>query len=117
ESISLAAPSTVTAAYTITFPADAPGANTVLTYDGADYIWSSNGSGDINDGGNSFGADISIGTNDAFSLFFKTNNINRIYIPSGNTALIAVDSNTLQHFNITAGNAVSGDNDGGDLIL
>lgn len=37
--IGLVAPSSVSASYTITLPAAAPGANTFLKYNGSDYVW------------------------------------------------------------------------------
>lgn len=75
--IGLAAPSSVPTDYTISFPSAAPGANTFLKYNGTAYVWAAGGgggSGDVNNGGNTFGANMSIGTTDAFSLSFIANN-------------------------------------------
>lgn len=38
------------------------------------------GSGDISNGGNTFGSNITIGTNDAFNLNFETNNVSRFTV-------------------------------------
>lgn len=57
-----------------------------------DGTWASPGAGtgDINDGGNTFGANISIGTNDAFSLSLITNGISALSINS--SQLVSIGS-------------------------
>ena len=48
-----------------------------------EYFTPSAGSGDISNGGNTTGADITIGTNDAFGLNLETNNVTRLAITGG----------------------------------
>ncbi len=71
------APATVTTSQTYTLPA-ADGSNgEVLTTNGSGVLsWSATGggSGDVNNNGNSFGATMTIGTNDGFDLEFERNN-------------------------------------------
>lgn len=56
-------------------------AGQVLTVSGGLPVWAaSTAGGDINNGGNAFGSDITIGTNDAFNLNFETNNTTRATI-------------------------------------
>lgn len=45
DAVTLAAPSSTTG-YTVTLPSSAPGSNTVLSYDGANYVWAT-GAGDV----------------------------------------------------------------------
>lgn len=52
------------------------------------------GGGDINNGGNTFGANITIGTNDAFALNFETNNVTKGSISSAGTWSIGLSSLT-----------------------
>ena len=47
-----------------------------------DLVGAGGGSGDINNGGNTTGSDISIGTNDLFGFQFKTNNTTAMTISS-----------------------------------
>lgn len=69
----------VAANYTITLPAAAPATNTFLKYNGTNYIWSTiTASGDINNGGNTFGSNITIGTNDNFTTSLLTNGVARL---------------------------------------
>lgn len=78
-----------TANYTITLPSAAPGSNTFLKFDGTNYTWGTpvTGTGDINNGGNATGADISIGTNDAFALILRMNNVNRVTFNSAGSQM------------------------------
>ena len=58
----------------------------VLTWDttnGWQAEAAASGSGDINDGGNTTGATVIIGTNDANALQFETNNVSRVNITGG----------------------------------
>lgn len=69
------APGTVTSSHTYTWPAALPGSNQVLQSDSSGTLsWVTAGSGDINNGGNSFGAAMTIGTNDSNALNLETNN-------------------------------------------
>ncbi len=71
------APTTVTSSQTYTLPAADGTSGQVLSTNGSGVLsWtaSSGGSGDINNGGNSFGATMTIGTNDANELEFESNN-------------------------------------------
>lgn len=47
------------------------------------YVGGGGGSGDITNGGNTTGADITIGTNDAFGLNFETNGVTRFNLTGG----------------------------------
>ena len=52
----------------------------------------SGGTGDINNGGNAFATDLTLGTTDSHSLILKTGNTDRVFIlPTGN---IGVDTNS-----------------------
>lgn len=95
----------------------------------------SGGSGDINNGGNTTGAAITIGTNDAFDLNFETSGVTRMNITGGASTggvvtLSPVVTNTTTVADIIAINATSsgstndgfggaikiaGENDGGSL--
>lgn len=71
----------------------------LICYDGTDYQLppsASAGSGAWVDGGNSFGADGSLGTNDTFSLYFRTDNANRWKIDTtGNLTTVADGANDI----------------------
>lgn len=96
--------------YTITLPAAAPSINTFLKYDGANYVWASQAAsgGDINQGGNAFGATMVIGTNDAQSLDLETNGTSRVRIDSiGRVALANADINTNTLVSLRAASAAA----------
>lgn len=78
------APATVTSSHTYTWPAALPGANNVLQSDSSGVLsWISvSAGGDVNNGGNSFGAAMTIGTNDPFALQFETNGVTKGSISS-----------------------------------
>ncbi|MGZ3804510.1 MAG: beta strand repeat-containing protein, partial [Pseudobdellovibrionaceae bacterium] len=80
--VSLRYPSTATDT-TLTFPSSAGSANQVLQTDGAGNLsWASpsgSSTGFVN-GGNSFGANSSLGNNDNFNFDLKTNNTSRMTI-------------------------------------
>lgn len=66
-------------------PAPAAGDAAASKFLKADGTWTavSGGSGDINDGGNTTGATVVIGTNDANALELETNNVSRLSIAGG----------------------------------
>lgn len=88
-----------TSSYNISLPASAPGTNTFLKFDGSNYVWSGAGAGtgDINNGGNSFGTPISIGTNDNFGLSFKTNGTTAISIDTSWKLTLGATGSSQQH--------------------
>ena len=58
-------------------------ADEVLTHDGTDISWASAGGGDLNFGGDTFGADKVIGSNDDYDMTFETNNTARLNLTNG----------------------------------
>lgn len=76
-------------------------------------------SGDINNGGNTFGSNITIGTNDNFNLGFKVNNIVKYNIPASTGLLTAPSSNTaaVTAVGLVGGAGSSGNTNGGVLTL
>jgi len=91
NTVSLRAPAAVTTSYVLQLPVAQGAASQVLAQSGTPGIltWSSVGTGDINNGGNTFGAAISIGTNDAFSTSLRSNGANRLSITSAGAVSIA----------------------------
>lgn len=86
--VEIKAPSTsnLTTSYTLTLPTTDGSAGQYLKTDGSGVLsWDtpSGGSGDITNGGNTTGATIVIGTNDANALEFETNNVTRMQITGG----------------------------------
>lgn len=81
----------LTSSYTLTLPVDDGTSGQVLSTDGTGVLsWITAGGGGISDGGNSTGAPITIGTNDANSLTLETNNTARFVIDSsGNMSSIS----------------------------
>lgn len=74
-----------------TLPAASGSAGQVLTWNASDILtWSNAGSGDIVDGGNTNGANVVIGTNDAFDLELERNNATKVTI--GATTIIVDDA-------------------------
>lgn len=74
------------ASQTYILPTDAPSNGEFLRWNtGGQLDWAaaSGGSGDINNGGNTTGAAITIGTNDAFDLNFETSGVTRMSITGG----------------------------------
>jgi ethanolamine utilization microcompartment shell protein EutS len=87
-----AVPATITTPYTITWPAtQASAAGQVLTNNGSGLLaWAVPGGGTYYaQGGNSFGAAATLGTNDNFSLALKTNNITALSITNTQAATFA----------------------------
>lgn len=85
--VAIQAPATaaLTANYTLTLPADDGTSGQYLQTDGSGALsWQTiSGGGDILNGGNTTGATITIGPNDANSLAFETNNVTRATITGG----------------------------------
>lgn len=75
----------LTTNYTLTLPVDDGTSNQVLKTDGSGNLsWTTvAGGGDILNGGNTTGAAVTIGTNDANALNLKTNNVERLSITGG----------------------------------
>jgi len=115
---SAGAPTGVPTAFTGRVPIHYDSTNNILyVYDAG---WVSIGApvGTIVNGGNTLGSNISIGTNDAFTLGFETNNIERLTLSSSTPLLSVPDSNTNpKDFELRAGKGVSGNVAGGDAIL
>jgi len=93
DSVTLKAAADMPASYTLRFPSAAPTGDLYLATDAnGNMLWASGsgGVGNIVDGGNTFGHDIAIGSNDNFGMAFKTNNTNRIML--ANNGAITVNS-------------------------
>lgn len=94
------APGTVTSSHTYTWPAALPAGNRVLQSDSSgnlSWVTTTPGSGDISNGGNTFGAAITIGTNDAFALNFETNNVIKGSITSAGAWTLGESAGTQTH--------------------
>lgn len=65
-----------------------------LTSGGVETVFSTGGSGDINNGGNTFGSDITIGTTDNFNVSLITNGVAGLTVdntaPAGNTTIFGI---------------------------
>jgi hypothetical protein len=83
------APSTISVSHTYTLPNALPAGDRLLQSDSSGNLsWVTAGGGGISNGGNTTGADIVIGTNDAFGLNLETNGTNRVLInSSGNVSI------------------------------
>ena len=92
STVSLQAPASFSPSYTLTFPTNAGSSNQVLTTDGAGNLsWKAAATvGAIVNGGNSFGAPITIGTNDNFAMNLETDGIDRIQI--SNTGAVTINN-------------------------
>ena len=91
NSVTLKAAASMPMDYTLRFPGSAPVGDQYLAADAnGNMFWASGsgGVGNIIDGGNSFGHDIAIGSNDNFGMSFKTNNTNRLTL-ANNGAITA----------------------------
>jgi hypothetical protein len=88
NSITLQAPASLGLNYTLTFPPDEGIINSVLTNNGSGILsWQSAAAlGAFVQGGNSFGATATLGTQDNFGLNIITNNANRLQI--SNTGIL-----------------------------
>lgn len=94
------APGTVTSSHTYTWPAALPGADRILQSDSSgnlSWVVAGAGSGDISNGGNSFGSAITIGTNDAFDLNFETNNVVKGSVTSAGLWTLGASGGTQTH--------------------
>jgi hypothetical protein len=80
-------------------------------------LWAPGAIGDISNGGNTTGAVITIGTNDAFGLNFKTNNIVRLGITGGASTggLVTISNTTLS--NATVDNVLTIKNNNVSSVL
>ena len=95
--IALEAPATVGTTYTMALPAAVPSANDYLkvtSYSGGAGVleWATAGGGDLSFGGDTFGADKVIGSNDDYDLAFETNGTTRVTI--ANNGAIGVHATT-----------------------
>ena len=100
------APGTVTSSHTYTWPAALPAENRILQSDTSgnlSWVVAGAGSGDISNGGNSFGSAITIGTNDAFDLNFETNNVVKGSVSSAGLWTFGQSGGTQSH--VINGNA------------
>jgi hypothetical protein len=98
------APGTVTSSHTYTWPAALPVGNTVLQSDSSGNLsWVVAAVGDIVNGGNSFGAAMTIGTNDAFALNFETNAVTKGSVSSAGLWTLGESGGTQSH--VINGNA------------
>lgn len=94
------APGTVTSSHTYTWPAALPAGDRILQSDSSgnlSWVIVGGGSGDISNGGNSFGSAITIGTNDAFALNFETNNVVKGSITSAGVWTLGESAGTQTH--------------------
>jgi hypothetical protein len=82
DKITLQAPASIAASYTLTLPVDDGAANQVLVTDGSGVLsWATPaGTGDILNGGNATGATVVLGTNDEQNLALETNGTTRLTI-------------------------------------
>ncbi|MFN9067284.1 MAG: beta strand repeat-containing protein, partial [Bdellovibrionales bacterium] len=95
--VDLQTPTAVATNYALTLPVDDGTAGQVLTTDGNGVLsWVDNGagSGDIRNGGNTFGANATIGTNDNFALSLVTNAAPRLHISNTGNVGIGTTSPT-----------------------
>ena len=63
------------------------GADEVLTHDGTDFDWAAAAGGDLSFGGDTFGADKTIGSNDTYSLSLETDGTERLKLHSDGRGL------------------------------
>jgi hypothetical protein len=94
------APGTVTSSHTYTWPAALPAGNRILQSDTSgnlSWVVAGAGSGDISNGGNSFGSAITIGTNDAFDLNFETNAVTKGSVSSAGLWTLGESGGTQSH--------------------
>ena len=94
------APGTVTSSHTYTWPAALPAGNRILQSDTSgnlSWVVAGAGSGDISNGGNSFGSAITIGTNDAFALNFETNAVTKGSVSSAGLWTLGESGGTQTH--------------------
>jgi len=85
STITLQAPASFTPSYVLTLPVNAGNSNQVLTTDGTGVLsWTNRGTGAsfITQGGNDFGATMTIGETDNFGFTIITNNTPRLQISS-----------------------------------
>jgi ethanolamine utilization microcompartment shell protein EutS len=84
----IAAPASVSASYSVTWPAAQGGAGTVLTNNGSGSLtWATAGAGTFyQNGGNAFGAAATIGLTDTNQLSIVTNNVAALVISSAQQA-------------------------------
>ncbi|MBX3017181.1 MAG: tail fiber domain-containing protein, partial [Bdellovibrionaceae bacterium] len=86
HAVSLRAPDSIAADFTLTLPAATGSSGQLLTTDGSGNLgWVNNTGGTLNwsQGGNSFGQTGTLGTNDNNALAFRTNNNTRMTITPG----------------------------------
>ena len=117
--IAFESPATVSTSYTMTLPADLPAANEVLTVtsysSGAGVLeWAAAG-GDLSFGGDTFGANKVIGSNDAYSLSLETAGTTRMTIASGGAITKPTQPSFIAKLT-TAQNNVLGGSGGGALL-
>jgi trimeric autotransporter adhesin len=106
----LKAPISITADYTLTLPTTAGTSGYALITDGAGNLsWTDlSSSGKIQQGGNAFGSNIVIGSNDAYSLNFISGGSSRFNISStGQISIPAFTSAGILHNSATTGNLSS----------
>jgi hypothetical protein len=106
-SVGLKAPTTGVTSYDLTLPATAGAANQVLTTDGSgatSWTTSAAGSGDITNGGNTTGAVMTIGTNDAYDLEFETAGVSRLNLSSTGDITLRGDSTVAHKFKFNQAN-------------
>ena len=117
--IAFESPATVSTSYTMTLPADLPAANEVLTVtsysSGAGVLeWAAAG-GDLSFGGDTFGANKVIGSNDAYSLSLETAGTTRMTIASGGAITKPTQPSFIAKLTTTQNNVMGGS--GGGALL
>jgi hypothetical protein len=110
DAISLQAPASLDGSYTFTLPVDGGTANYVLVTDGAGTTsWAPVADIDsITQGGNSFGADVVIGSNDEYGLQLKTNNTTALTIDTDQNAAFAANLSAAGTLNVTGASTLAG---------
>lgn len=128
DTITVQAPASIGASYSLTLPVDDGNSGEVLSTDGNGVLsWIAAGAGDIINGGNTTGAAVTIGTNDAFALNLETNGTNKLTISSAGLVTIGASGNTATNVNngnlrvvgsgATNNLAVAGNTTSGELVI